>query len=253
MQPPSVYIAARYGRIRDARDAATTIASHGVTVTASWLQGPNNEPCLPSKVTTAAAQTDLRDIQAASHFLFLSEDPDSPFSRGGRHVELGYALALDKPCIGIGPKENLFHHLPQVTFASTAEQAARLILQDPFPHSPLLPLLQWPTVATLYAAALRNIEEMTSLDQYVEELDLSPDQWDDDPPLSTEEVRLQAPTLFQAMSNIVQNYDIPNIMLNFLDREIEDLARQAARETPALERANLHRAAQEARARQQNR
>lgn len=35
-------------------------------------------------------------------------------SRGGRHVEYGIALALEKAVIVVGPQENIFHLLPQV-------------------------------------------------------------------------------------------------------------------------------------------
>lgn len=35
-------------------------------------------------------------------------------SRGGRHVEFGMALALGKRVIVVGPRENVFHLLPEV-------------------------------------------------------------------------------------------------------------------------------------------
>lgn len=43
-------------------------------------------------------------------------------SRGGRHVEFGMALALAKRCIVIGPRENVFHLLPQVEQYDSWEQ-----------------------------------------------------------------------------------------------------------------------------------
>lgn len=35
-------------------------------------------------------------------------------SRGGRHVEFGMALAMDKRLVVVGPRENVFHLLPAV-------------------------------------------------------------------------------------------------------------------------------------------
>jgi len=46
--------------------------------------------------------------------LFFSEPPDSHSKRGGRHVEFGLALAWGKRLMIVGPRENVFHCLPQV-------------------------------------------------------------------------------------------------------------------------------------------
>ena len=34
--------------------------------------------------------------------------------KGGRHVEFGYGLGLGKKMIVVGPRENVFHTLPQI-------------------------------------------------------------------------------------------------------------------------------------------
>ena len=46
--------------------------------------------------------------------LFFAEEPSAPYSRGGRHVEFGYALATGKKVRVIGPEENVFHGLPGI-------------------------------------------------------------------------------------------------------------------------------------------
>ena len=113
---PTAYIAARDGRIQDARRVATILSNHNITITASWLNKDESEDQDHSAYPRIAAE-DLHDIARADLFIFLSEEPTNPFGRGSRHVELGYALALGKIRVGIGPKENIFHHLPQLRFA----------------------------------------------------------------------------------------------------------------------------------------
>ncbi len=124
----TAYVAACYDRIHDARRVATILSQHGVSITASWLKGPDSEPSLTDPELRKCALDDLHDIARSNlFFIFLSEPPDNPFGRGGRHVELGYALALGKTCIGIGPKENIFHHLGHLAFVKNAREAAKII------------------------------------------------------------------------------------------------------------------------------
>jgi nucleoside 2-deoxyribosyltransferase len=63
----------------------------------------------------AFAMDDIEDIQAADALIAFTERPFSDKGRGGRHVEFGYALALKKTIYMIGPRENVFHCLPEVT------------------------------------------------------------------------------------------------------------------------------------------
>lgn len=53
----------------------------------------------------------MDEIRASDILLYLSEKEDNPWGRGGRHVEFGYALGLDKLIWVIGPLENIFHYL----------------------------------------------------------------------------------------------------------------------------------------------
>ncbi len=49
------------------------------------------------------------DIAACDLFVTFSEHPGSPHVSGGRHVETGMALAMDRRVIVVGPAENIFH------------------------------------------------------------------------------------------------------------------------------------------------
>ena len=100
-------------RIHDARDTATIISNYNIIATVSWLRKDADENLYHESTYPQAAQTDLHDITRADFIVFLSEKPGNPFGLGGRHVELGYALALGRACIGIGQKENILHHFPK--------------------------------------------------------------------------------------------------------------------------------------------
>ena len=70
--------------------------------TSTWLQ-----QCEESEAEAAAR--DLRDVARSKRFVFLDGHPRSP----GKHVELGYALALKKDITIIGP-DWLTHPVAQV-------------------------------------------------------------------------------------------------------------------------------------------
>ena len=129
-EPPTAYVAARFGRMAEARKTAAVLEQAGIKVTASWLRGSADESSYPQDHYQEAAAADLRDIDGARFFVFLSEESQSRHGRGGRHVELGWALASGKTCIGIGPRENIFPFLPQVRFARDAAYAAAMLLEE---------------------------------------------------------------------------------------------------------------------------
>lgn len=108
-----VYLSARYGRMHELRTCATDLESRGHEVTAQWLSGGTFEN------TSANAELDLDDVARADMLINFTEDPvehsPHPFaSRGGRHVELGFALGLAKDIVIVGPRENVFHQLDDV-------------------------------------------------------------------------------------------------------------------------------------------
>jgi hypothetical protein len=55
---------------------------------------------------------------------------NGPSTRGGKHVELGAALAMDMPVYLIGPRSNIFHHHLLVTQVwETADAAGIMVLK----------------------------------------------------------------------------------------------------------------------------
>lgn len=102
-----VYIAAPFQLKTEARVLRTFLQRHGITVTARWLDG---------SLTTERenALTCLQDVRAAQALVLLNPEVWEDRGTGGRHTELGYALALGYPVFLHGQPSNAFHHLPQV-------------------------------------------------------------------------------------------------------------------------------------------
>jgi hypothetical protein len=120
--PIRVYLAARYSR-REELCAAANDLRHiipGVAITSRWLLGNHQIDdaglSLEAKAEerTRFALEDYRDLVTADWCVSFTEPPRSTTSRGGRHVEYGIALGRDLRCIVVGPRENVFHCLPEV-------------------------------------------------------------------------------------------------------------------------------------------
>ena len=106
-----IYIAARYDRRFEMLGVAATLSRAGHDVMSSWIAGKGEETELLSAVE------DLVDLARAECLVAFTEPPERavPWSaRGGRHVEFGVAFATGKRLCLVGPRENIFHHLPRV-------------------------------------------------------------------------------------------------------------------------------------------
>lgn len=70
---------------------------------------------------------DLDDVQRSDVVLAFTERPEVGYTTGGRWVEFGYAIALGITVIVVGPRENIFCHLQDVTnVESMCEALSRL-------------------------------------------------------------------------------------------------------------------------------
>lgn len=116
-----IYLAARYSRNPEMQGVRDVLQGLGHTVTSRWIdchagkyltsftpEHLNNDPQYCSKL----AQHDLEDLTAADTVISFTDSTGG--GKGGRHVEFGYALALGKRVIVVGPRENVFHTLPEI-------------------------------------------------------------------------------------------------------------------------------------------
>lgn len=111
------YLAARYSRNAEMREYRKWLeALGGVKVTSRWIDTHGGtEPVSWEHDKIAAnleraksiAETDLEDIDEAHTIICFTETGENN-SKGGRHVELGYAISQGKYIIIIGPYENIF-------------------------------------------------------------------------------------------------------------------------------------------------
>jgi len=132
----AIYLAARYSRHPEMQEVARRLAELGHTVTSRWVQGNhqvNDDQLLhePSRAQTFAEE-DLQDLMAANTFVLFT-DPVRTATRGGKQVELGYALCLShiEPdqmrVIVVGPPENVFQCLLGVERVPDAKALYRLL------------------------------------------------------------------------------------------------------------------------------
>jgi nucleoside 2-deoxyribosyltransferase len=119
MRAPTVYLAGDFARRSELLTHAGELNERfGIITTSRWLTytavgapeggfggGDANH------VAATMAQMDLDDISEATAFMVFTT---GELTRGGRQVETGYALALEKPVCLVGPRETVFHHLGAV-------------------------------------------------------------------------------------------------------------------------------------------
>lgn len=152
-----MYLAARYSRLNEMQQWREKLTTYGHEVTSRWVNGahqvddqgkpigPQGEATVEGDVdgsmdVTAEEEAirlkflrdDLDDIVAADMLVAFTEGPRTGPTRGGRHVEFGYALAIadlrlkrqsaglfsvvtnPMDVVVVGPRENLFTWHPSV-------------------------------------------------------------------------------------------------------------------------------------------
>lgn len=120
-----IYLAARYSRRDELCRYRSDLEALGHAITSRWLDGTHQlggdglSIQAADHERTRFASEDRNDVMDADTVISFTEPPRSTNGRGGRHVEFGMAHARGKRCIVIGPRENVFHHLPEVEHFAT--------------------------------------------------------------------------------------------------------------------------------------
>lgn len=114
-----IYLASRYSRRQELVAVRDFIQRLGFVVTSRWLDTawtsrPGGSSAAPPEYRDKYALIDLEDVAEADIVVSFTEPPEQAGGRGGRHVEFGYGLALNKLMIVVGPRENLFHEHSEV-------------------------------------------------------------------------------------------------------------------------------------------
>lgn len=124
LQLRKIYIAGMFSTKELRKEQALSLMALGHTVTSHWIDEtvPHTVTMkdLPNQYHQETALCDVSDIDDSDLFIEfvptyaeLVDAPVSSVSRGGRHWEMGYAWAKGKEIWVCGPKENIFHHLPE--------------------------------------------------------------------------------------------------------------------------------------------
>jgi nucleoside 2-deoxyribosyltransferase len=123
-----VYLCSRWGRRDELRAYKRQLEASGLcTVTSRWLLDGTHDADGRTDMARRFADEDLQDIAGSDLLIAFTEAPESPYGRGGRHVELGYAIGIRRPVWIVGPRENVFAYLSQVQqFQSLAGVIERL-------------------------------------------------------------------------------------------------------------------------------
>lgn len=116
------YLAARYSRHKELQEYAKDIQSLGRIhmVRSRWIWGNHQIDDKGLSIEAKReererfAKEDFEDLLHSGVVISFTEKPRSVNSRGGRHVEFGIAIGLGKKCVVIGPRENVFHCLPEI-------------------------------------------------------------------------------------------------------------------------------------------
>lgn len=107
------YLASRYDQRLEMLAHAEVLEYAGHKVTSRWVRGLH-EGATDHETLARCAAEDCEDIVAAQIFVHFAAPDRSGWQSGGRHVELGYALAQGLYVIHVGEPENIFHHLPSI-------------------------------------------------------------------------------------------------------------------------------------------
>lgn len=113
--PIRFYLASRFSRVEELRTYTAAILELGHEVTSRWtLYDHEYNEGTPKETIGLFGMEDLEDIQKADALVAFTDGRDQLWPGGGRHVEFGYALARNKVIVLIGPREHVFHYMPNV-------------------------------------------------------------------------------------------------------------------------------------------
>lgn len=113
-----IYLAAPYQMREAAKAFALVLAGVGVGCTSRWVFDDG-----AAAINDDWARKDLTDVRRADALVALNPAEWAQTGTGGRHVEFGYAVALQKPILVVGVRTNIFHHLSDVMVVLNESEA----------------------------------------------------------------------------------------------------------------------------------
>ncbi len=120
MTLPQIYIAAPYPLKDEALLLRRRLLVAGFRVVARWLDEQEEN-------SNRTARLCLDDVDGADIVVAMNPPTWANAGTGGRHVELGYALARNKRIVVIGPRTNVFHHHADIHTVDSVDQAMAIV------------------------------------------------------------------------------------------------------------------------------
>ena len=141
----NIYLASRYSRRLELCERRETLEREKWwKVSSRWLDG-NHEIGDPrsrvegdsgsrspeaAELRSQFALEDLEDIENSDILIAFTEPPWINGGRGGRHVELGFAICLGIEVYVIGHRENVFCWLPTIRFFETFDECLEFMRSE---------------------------------------------------------------------------------------------------------------------------
>ena len=122
-----IYLASRYSRYKEMQKVRDELKKMGFKITSRWIEG--NHQISNEGLSIEAeenerirfADEDIKDLNKADIVICFTEKPRTTRSRGGRHVEMGMAIAWEKKIYVVGYRENVFCCLSEIVFCKNYE------------------------------------------------------------------------------------------------------------------------------------
>jgi len=108
-----IYLASRFNRALEMQQVKADLEKRGHTITSKWISTKGVPRSDKKSYYARYSVNDLKDLCEAQALIAFTEPPPTA-SGGGRHVELGVAIGRGMRTIVIGPRENIFCHLPTI-------------------------------------------------------------------------------------------------------------------------------------------
>jgi hypothetical protein len=167
-----VYIAAPYPWRDNAIAQMRQVEAAGFEVTSTWLRAVDTE-------NDVHARLDLADVARADVLVAINPPAFHNAGTGGRHVELGYAIALAKTIVLVGAPSNIFHHLSDVVHVPDCSRIVEALeaLPAPPPRAELDAMNA--IVAEFYRAEAKHKPMNSHHEGYAVILEELDELWDD--------------------------------------------------------------------------
>ncbi len=114
-----IYVAASYPNKEAAKELAATLKAMGHEIMSGWVfeyEGYGSEPKFENETELErferlqkSAERDYLEVKASDMIVCIT-DGENQLTHGGRHSELGLAMAWSKEIVILGPREQVFHY-----------------------------------------------------------------------------------------------------------------------------------------------